>query len=138
MRSDGRTDRPTDRPTDRLLDKQADEQTDVMKLIEASRNSANAPTNGLTAPRVTVQRQTDTDQKQLFDIRLYTIDFKYSLILGDILTGVYVKINSTTVPCRVPADRLAMHLHKGERRTAALNTSSESRFRTRLKYLHGI
>jgi hypothetical protein len=38
------------------------------------------------------------------------IDFKYSLILGDILAvafQVYVKINSTPVPCRVPAARLA-------------------------------
>jgi hypothetical protein len=44
---------------------------------------------------------------------VYTIDFKYSLILGDILAGVYVKINSTPVPCRVPVDRLAMQLHNG-------------------------
>jgi len=44
---------------------------------------------------------------------VYRIDFKYSLILGDILSGVYVKINSTLVTCRVPADSLAMHLHNG-------------------------
>lgn len=54
MRSDGRTDRPTDGPTDRLMDNQADEQTDVTKLTDASRNFANAPTNGLTVPGVTV------------------------------------------------------------------------------------
>jgi len=50
MRSDGRT----DRPADRLMDKQTDEQTDVTNVIDASRNFANALTNGLTVPRVTV------------------------------------------------------------------------------------
>jgi len=42
-----------DGTTDRVMDKQADEQTDVTKLLNASRNFANAPTNGLTVPRVT-------------------------------------------------------------------------------------
>jgi hypothetical protein len=38
----------------RSMDKQANEQTDVTKPIDASRNFANAPTNGLTVPRVKV------------------------------------------------------------------------------------
>ena len=45
-----RTEGRIDRPADRLMDKQANEQTDVTKLIDASRNFSNAPTNGLTVP----------------------------------------------------------------------------------------
>ena len=40
---------------DRLTNKQADEQTDVTNLIDADRNFAHAPTEGLTVQRVTVE-----------------------------------------------------------------------------------
>jgi hypothetical protein len=103
-----------DGTTDRVMDKQADEQIDVTKLLDASRNFANAPNQWIDCTEshsITAHwRWTTTAVRHK---TVYMIDFKCSLILGDILVGDYIKINSKPVPCRVPADRLAMHLHNG-------------------------
>jgi hypothetical protein len=102
-----------DRPTDRLMDKQTNEQTDVTKLIRRFSKLCKCVdqwTDRTESHSITAQWRWRTALRHK---TVYTIDFKYSLILGDIFAGVYVKINSTPVPCPVPAELLAMHLHNG-------------------------
>jgi hypothetical protein len=106
-RTEGRTDRPIDGQTSRRTYRCNEATRRFSQLCKC----ADQWTDCTESHSITAHwRWTTTAVRHK---TVYTIDFKYSLILGDILAEVYVKINSTPVTCRVPADRLAIHLHNG-------------------------
>lgn len=106
-RKDGSTDRPIDGQTSRWTDRCNEATRRFSQLCKCADQWIDCTEgHSITAH----WRWTTTAVRHK---TVYMIDFKYSLILGNILAGVYVKINSTPVPCWVPADRLAIHLYNG-------------------------